>query len=222
MSISKKTKECARRLIRSLEANINHFEYLLENDADWAIENPKEAIDLIVEAFAEKNKNRKIISPLKLIAKDREHLIDAVCGTEKFTDSRSKEYKLPIVKSVDASLEEWGLNDDEPAKPDVAVEIFTLPDRSEYGLICRQLNCGLEQLSFTRAQIVSYVRKYGISTSSSNEPPLRFILNKKGHFYDISVGYNYNDAYSWVVANKIATQKDRIYSCHLIIPKLAN
>lgn len=145
------------KMLGILVQHLVEFKKLSTSDVQWVIENPKEAIALILEAI---RKRKEVVSNvleteyLKLISGGETLVIDHCDGQRVLVDA------IDWISHIDSDFCAWNADEVGHATPDTPVNVFELTNDGLFAGILGSLSTDNDKLCLTQDQIVSFVKKH--------------------------------------------------------------
>lgn len=191
------------------------FNKLTTEDAQWVIDNPQEAVALMVKAVSERNKNRVVDSFLRLISGGEALMLDALDGKEILAEAND------VFAYIDSDFKNWRTDECGEATKETAVDVHEMVKDATFAQMFCSLSDDASKLCLTQAQIKNFVvkhrdwlRKDGYATF--------FLFKSKGKVF-VAYVYFHSDG-TLVVSVYKFEDDDRWYAeiCHrLVVPQLA-
>jgi hypothetical protein len=193
------------KLMGILTEHRAEFLGLSTEDAQWAIQSPKEAIALFVEAIKTRNKTMSTILEtkyLKLISADENLILDACDGSEIIAGSDDM-----FEAGIDSDFVKWGANEQGVATVETPVEVHELVKNATLAQMFGSLSADVSTLCLTQHQIKNFIRKYRSWLRADGYATL-FLFKSNGSFFVARVNlhsdgrlyvyvYKFDDDHVW-------------------------
>lgn len=130
---------------------------LSTSDGQWAIQNPKQAIALYIEAIKNRNKTMSIVFDneyLKLISGNETLVIDQCDGSRVIADAND------VFDYIDSDFRNWKADEVGQATLDTPVNVCELVKDGTFSDFFSSLTPDMDKLCFTQDQIIGFVKKH--------------------------------------------------------------
>lgn len=135
----------------------SEFKKLSTSDRQWVIENPKQAIALLIEAIKTRNKTMSTAFEteyLKLISADETLVIDQCDGQKVIADASD------VFNSIDSDFRNWKADEVGQATSDTPVNVYELVKDGMFSDFFTSLTTDTGKLCLTQDQIIGFVKKH--------------------------------------------------------------
>lgn len=159
---------------------------LSTSDGQWAIQNPKQAIALYVEAIKNRNKYMSVVFEneyLKLISGNETLVIDQCDGSRVIADAGD------VFDYIDPDFRNWKADEVGQATLDTPVNVCELVKDGTFSDFFGSLSPDMDKLCFTQDQIIGFVKKQR-GWLQTDGCATFFLFKSHNKFFVADVGFN--------------------------------
>jgi hypothetical protein len=149
------SKQQGNKLAGTLVEFQDGFLNLSSEDAQWAIQNGKDAVSLIVKAITERPKNNSEIINSSITRLIESGVMIEKCDGKAFIGKADKIFK----SNIDNDFENFGLNKVGNATKKTLLDIHEIVEDAKFSQIFPSINSDLDKLVMTQSQIIRFCEK---------------------------------------------------------------
>ncbi len=180
------SKQQGNKLAGTLVEFQDGFLKLSSEDSQWAIQNGKDAVALIVKAITERSKNTSVggTSITRLI--ESGIMIEALDGKAYISNAKNT-----FKSGIGSNLKNWKLDQKGNATEETLLDIHEIVEDARFSQIFSSINPDLDKLVMTQSQIIRFCEKH--PTLLRQEGYATFFLIKENDEYFVVRVYVYSD-----------------------------